>query len=90
VPSPPWLAVMLHVPTANKFKLLPAVLHTPGVLDTKLTARPDVALASKAGVGVPKRCAPGAAKLMLCGSSAAATLKLTVTGAAAAYVLSPA
>lgn len=75
---------MLQSPTVSKLKLLPLVLHTAGVLEANETTRPDVALATKAAAGVPRRCAVGMAKLMLCAKGAAATTKVTVTGNAAA------
>ena len=42
---PLWLAVTEHVPAANKLMLDPEILQTVGVVEAKLTAKPDVAVA---------------------------------------------
>jgi hypothetical protein len=86
---PNWLAVMLHGPTATKPKLLPLTVHTVGVVDTRLTVKPELAEATSAAGGVPNVALAGALKLMLCGASAATTEKDCETGAAAAKLMLP-
>ena len=44
---PDWDAVTEQVPVAMKVKLLPETLHTSGVADANVTAKPDVELALK-------------------------------------------
>src|SRR5512146_932871 len=62
---PAWSALMVQVPVVTKVNAPPAVtVHTPAVLDVKLTVRPDVAVAVSVGA-VPKFCAPGLAKVMV-------------------------
>ena len=57
---------MVQVPGVTKVNAPPEVIvHTPVVLDVKLTVSPEVAVADKVGV-VPKFCAPGLAKVMVC------------------------
>jgi hypothetical protein len=53
VALPAWLALMEQVPAVTKASVLPLTVHTLGVLDVKLTARPEVATADSAGVDVP-------------------------------------
>ena len=87
---PAWLAVMEQVPAASKVKVLPLTLHTEGVVDASCTVKPDVALADKAGGVVPSVCVAGAAKLMVWLVSAAGeTVKLWLTGLAAAKLVLP-
>jgi hypothetical protein len=57
---------MVQVPTVTKVKAPPLVMvHTPVVLEVKLTVRPELAVAVRVGL-VPKFCAPGLAKVMVC------------------------
>jgi hypothetical protein len=59
-------------------------VQTPVVVEAKLTARPEVAVAESVS-GVPTVCAPGLAKVMVCAvSGAALTVKLCGTIGAAA------
>ena len=82
---PPWLAVMLQVPTAAKDSVLPLAVQTPGVVDAKLTPRPELALADSGGAAMPSVWLPGEANVMVCAiNGAAATVNELVTGAAAA------
>jgi hypothetical protein len=81
---PAWLAVKVQVPTASSVRVAPLALQVAGVPDTTLTAKPELALATKAGAATPKRWSPTGAKLMLCASIAADTPNVTATGAAAA------
>ena len=81
-PFPAWLALMLQVPTATSVSVLPLTVQTLGVVDAKLTAKPELAVATSAGGVVPSVWLPGEVKLMLC--AAAPTLKLRVTAVAGA------
>ena len=82
---PAWLALMLQLPTATNVSVLPLTVHTLGVVEAKLTARPELALATSAGGMVPRVWLPGEAKVMVCATGvAAATLKLRVTVVAGA------
>jgi hypothetical protein len=57
---------MVQVPAVTKVKAPPLVMvHTPVVLEVKLTVRPELAVAVRVGL-VPKFCAPGLAKVMVC------------------------
>ena len=85
---PGWLAVMLQVPADTSVSVLPLTVQTAVVVDVKVTAKVDVALATSAGGVLPTVWLPGEAKLMLC--AAGRTLKLTSTVAAAAKVALPA
>ena len=59
---------MVQVPAVTKVKAPPVVIvHTPVVLEVKLTLRPESEVAVSVGV-VPKFCAPGLAKVMVCGA----------------------
>jgi hypothetical protein len=83
-------AVIEQVPTAKNVTVVPLTVQTVCVVDEKLTARPEVAVAANVR-DVPTVCVAGAAKVIVCAAGvAASTVKLLVTGAAAAYVLLPA
>ena len=74
-----------QVPAATSVKVLPLTLHTAGVMDARLTPRPELALATKAGGSVPRVWSAGVAKLMVCASKGAApTVMACATGVAAA------
>ena len=62
---PPWLAVMLHVPTATKVSVVLLAVQTPCVVDAKLTARPELALADNAAGAVPNIWLLGDVNVML-------------------------
>src|SRR3569623_159681 len=63
---PAWSALMVQVPAVTKVSAPPEVIvHTPVVLDEKLTVSPEVEVADSVGV-VPKICAPGLLKVMVC------------------------
>ena len=88
---PAWLAVIEQVPTATRLTVAPLTVQTDGELDAKLTAKPDEAVATSAGTGVPRIWLAGAVKLMVCAYGAGgATAKATVTGVAAEKVALPA
>ena len=74
-PLPAWLAVMVHEPAATSVSVLPLTVQILVVVDVKLTARPDEALAVKAAAAVSGGVAlmawvPGDVKVMVCGVGA--------------------
>jgi hypothetical protein len=72
------------VPAARNLAVVPEVVQTVCVVEAKLTVRPDVADAVSVS-GVPTVCVAGIANVIICAVSAAAlTVKLRVTGVAAA------
>ena len=81
--SPAWLAVAEQVPALSSVSVLPLTVQTAGVMEAKLTARPEVAVAANGAAAVPRVWLPGAVKLMVCANSPAAMLKLCDTAAAA-------
>ncbi len=85
---PAWLALIVQVPVVSSDKALPLTVHTAGVLLAKVTASPEVALATSVGGVLPRVCAPGEAKVMVCG--VAATVNEFNTAAAAPKVVLPA
>ena len=76
-------AVIEQVPAAMKLAVAPETVQTLAVVEAKLTARPEVAVAVRLS-GVPTVCAPGLLKVMVCAISAALTVKVCETGVAAA------
>ena len=57
---------MLQAPVVTKLKAPPVlIVHTPVVDEVKVGVKPELAVAFSVGV-VPKLCAPGLAKLMVC------------------------
>src|SRR5579875_409720 len=65
---PAWLASIMQVPAATNVTVPPVVtVHTLGEPDEKLTGNPDDAVAVNVGA-VPKSCAPGLLKAMVCGA----------------------
>lgn len=85
---PAWLAVKEQLPAATRVSALPLVVHTPGVVDTIVTGKPELALATSAAGVVPSVCGPGLAKVMVC--AATATAKDCCTALAGATVVLPA
>lgn len=65
VELPGWLALRLQLPAATKVRVLPVTAHTPGVVEAKLTASPELAVADRAAGVVPSVCEPGDGKLMV-------------------------
>ena len=71
---------MVQLPVLAKPSRPPLVMvHTAGVAELKLTARPEEALALNVGV-VPKFCAPGLAKVMTCGAAGVTALEAAEAG----------
>ena len=79
---PAWRAVTVQVPLPTSDSTVPLTVQTAGVLDEKLTARPELAVPINGPGVVPSVWLPGDGKVMVC--AAGATVKLTVAGAAAA------
>jgi hypothetical protein len=82
VPFPAWLASMVHVPAETRVTAVPETVQTPVVAEVKVTASPEVAVATSAGTAVPMVCVPGLAKVMVCASPL--TVKLCATCGAGA------
>jgi len=72
---------MVHVPVAKKLAVVPETVQTLVVVEAKLTAKPELAVAESAR-GVPMVWVLGAAKVMVCASPL--TGKLCATCGAAA------
>ena len=68
--------------TETSDKVLPLTLHTAGVVLARLTASPELAVATKAGGTVPRAWLAGVTKVINCGASA--TVKVWDIVAAAA------
>ena len=76
---------MTQVPAATKASVLPLTVQVLGVVEAKLTGRPELALATKGGGAVPRVWLPGELKVMVWAVGVgAATVKLRVTVAAGA------
>ena len=80
---PAWLAVAVQVPALTSVNVVPLIVHTAGVIDAKLTARLELAVAVNGAGGVPRVWLSGEVKVMVCATSPIATLKLCETVAAA-------
>jgi hypothetical protein len=74
---------MVQVPAAVNVAVVPLTVQIPAVVEAKDTARPELAVAESVR-GVPTVCVPGLAKVMVCATGAALTVKLSETGVAAA------
>ena len=79
---PAWLAVTEHAPAPSSVRLVPLTVQTPGVVDARVTVRPEDDVATSAIGAEPKVWFPGEAKVMVCGVGA--TEKLCWTSVAAA------
>jgi len=79
---PAWVAVMPQVPSVRRVTVLPEAEHAEGVVEAKLTGKPDDAVAFKlTGVALKVWLGIGA-KVMVCASPL--TVKLCWTCGAAA------
>ena len=84
---PAWLALMVQVPAVMKLRVPPLVMvHTAGVAELKLTGKPEEAVAVSVGV-VPKFCAPGLPKVMVCGAAGVTALEAAEAGPVPATLL---
>ena len=62
--------MMVQLPAATKVRVIPLTVHTPVVEEVKVTTYPAPADELAASVGeVPKFCAPGLPKVMVCGAA---------------------
>jgi hypothetical protein len=68
---PACVATMVHVPDARKVACVPETVQVLVMVEAKLTARPEVAVAVSVR-DVPTVCAPGLAKAIVCAVSGGA------------------
>ena len=74
--------MIVHSPDRSRWAFEPETVHISGVSEVKLTASPELAVATRFTVS-PARCALIGWKSMVCAFRP--TVKLRVTGVAAAY-----
>ena len=79
---PAWLAVIEQAPPATIVTVLPATVQTEVVVEAKLTARPELAVAVTVNGVTPYATPLSAPKAIVC--DAGLTVKLCDTGVAAA------
>ena len=76
---------MMQLPAATRASVLPLTVQVLGVVEAKLTGRPELALATSGGGAVPRVWLPGEAKVMVWATAAGrTTLKVRVTVVAGA------
>jgi hypothetical protein len=81
VAFPACVAVIEQVPVATTVTIVPAAVQTAGVVEAKLTASPELAVAVSANAEMPKLTLPGWGNKIVW--VVGATVKLCVTGVAA-------
>ena len=81
---PAWLASTMQVPTATSVSVVPLTVQVLGVVDARLTARPELALADSGAGAVPRVWLPGEVKVMVCAINGAAAIVNTRDTVAAA------
>jgi len=86
-PLPAWVAAIPQVPTASRVTVLPETEQIDGVVEAKLTGRPEEAVAFKLIGAALKVTGGSAGNVMLCASPL--TVKLCCTWEAAEYVPLP-
>ena len=74
----------MHVPAATSVSVLPLTEQVLGVVEEKLTGRPELELATNAGGGLPSVWLPGELKVRVCAVSGAAAIVMTRDTVAAA------
>lgn len=84
---PACAALTVQVPAASKVSVLPVTVHTPDVLDEKVTGRPELAVAIKAAGAVPRVWLPGETNETVC--VPATTVKVFETAVAGKNALLP-
>ena len=62
---PAWLASTMQVPAATKVSALPLTVQVLGVVEAKLTAKPELAVATSGAGAVPSVWFPGDVKVMV-------------------------
>lgn len=77
VAFPAWLAVTVQEPAATKVNVVPLTVHTLGVLEAKVTARPELADALSAAV-VPAVWLPSGTKVTVCVVRETVKVRLTL------------
>jgi hypothetical protein len=80
VALPACVASMVQVPGETKVAVVPETVQTLVVVEAKLTANPEEAVATRVSV-VPTVWAPGLAKVMVCAIGAAFTVRAIVVDA---------
>jgi hypothetical protein len=88
VPLPAWSACTVHVPAASNVTDEPATVHTAGVVDEKVTASPDDAVALTVTGDCNNVLFANAANVIVC--DALLTEKLCCTDGAGLYDALPA
>jgi hypothetical protein len=63
---PAWLAVMEHVPTARMVTVLPDTVHTEVVVEAKVTANPELAVALMVNGAAPSETLLNAPNVIVC------------------------
>ena len=81
--SPPWLATTVQLPPASSDKLLPVTPQTLGVVEVKVTGRPEDAAATRAAGATLSTWLPGDAKEIDCACPRVLMANVTATGVAA-------
>jgi hypothetical protein len=79
---PPWFASMMQAPAATNVAVVLETVQILVVVEVKVTARPEVAVAESVS-GVPTVWVAISLKMMLCAIGTALTVKLCETMAAA-------
>jgi hypothetical protein len=62
---PAWLALIVQVPVVRNVAVVPDTVHTAVVAETKVTVKPELAVAERVS-GVPTLCAAIEPKLIVC------------------------
>jgi len=83
---PAWLAKIEHCPAATGVTIAPETVHTEGMLEAKLTERPELALALIVNGGADNVTSASGPNTIACANL---TKKLSVTGVATAYIALP-
>ena len=76
---PAWLAWMVHLPPATSVTVLPETMQTDGVVDAKLTGRPELAVALTVNGAAPYVTEARAGNVIVC--EATVTTKICETDA---------
>ena len=84
---PHWVAVIPQVPPLSKVTVFAETVQTEGVVEAKMTGKPDEAVALRVNGAEPKVEAGRAEKVMVCAS--ALTVKLCCTCGAAVKLALP-
>ena len=79
---PAWLASMMQVPAATSVSVVPLAEQVLGVVEEKLTGRPELELATNAAGALPSVWLPGEAKVMVCAAAEIVKTRDTVAAAA--------